>query len=79
MTGATVKEITGSGITVESGGQRLSIADDMVVLSLGVKSNNALAGQLKDKVKELRVIGDCDAIGKLPQAVRSGYQAGMEV
>jgi 2,4-dienoyl-CoA reductase-like NADH-dependent reductase (Old Yellow Enzyme family)/thioredoxin reductase len=79
LTGTTVKEITESGIVVESGGRRSTIEADVVVLSLGVEPDNTLAEQLKGSDIEMYVVGDCDVTGKLPEAVRAGFLAGLAV
>lgn len=79
MTGTTLKEINNNRIVVESNGQFSSIEADKVVLSLGVAPDNTLAEQLKGTNLEMYMVGDCDVIGKLPQAVRAGFLAGLVV
>jgi 2,4-dienoyl-CoA reductase (NADPH2) len=79
LTGATVEEITESGVVVKQQGQRLTILYDTVVAALGAKSDRALAGQLEKLGIELYLAGDCAGVGKLSKAVKQGFRAGFAV
>jgi 2,4-dienoyl-CoA reductase-like NADH-dependent reductase (Old Yellow Enzyme family)/thioredoxin reductase len=79
MTGTTAREITDTGVTVESSGKRHSMEADKVVLALGVEPDNTLANQLKNMDVELHIAGDCEGIGTLAKAVKEGFVAGLNV
>ncbi len=79
LTGTNVKEITENGIIMESGGRCFTIDAEAVVLALGVEPDNTVAEQLKGSGLEIYIAGDCAEIGKLPEAVRAGYLAGLAV
>ena len=49
---------------------------DKVVLSLGVRSNGTIASALQDKLPVV-TIGDAQKTGRILEAVRSGYLAGI--
>ena len=48
--------------------------DDYVVLSLGVRPDNMLYEQLKDKVKNIYLVGDAVKTGRIAHATESAYQ-----
>jgi hypothetical protein len=79
MTGMVVREITGNQVIGESGGERVVIDADKVVLAVGIESNSALATQLKGLGVELFTVGDCREAGKLAKAVKEGFNAGLAV
>lgn len=46
---------------------------DAVVLSLGVRKNDSLAGELTHCYGKVRVIGDAEVTGNIATAIRSGF------
>ena len=75
ITGHRLTEISANGIFLEStgGGKRREEKADAVVLSVGVRSDHALADQLREHFPGLFVIGDARRVGRIPQAVRDGF------
>ncbi|HNY95595.1 MAG TPA: FAD-dependent oxidoreductase [Smithellaceae bacterium] len=75
IVGHKLVKISADVIFLEStaGGKRREEKADAVVLSVGVKSNNALASALQPHFPGLRVIGDARRVGRIPQAVRDGF------
>ena len=53
-----------------------SMPIDLVILSLGIRPNTELYDQLKVKFNNIYKIGDCDNLGRIAQAVRSGCNIG---
>jgi hypothetical protein len=49
---------------------------DTVVVACGGKENNALYYALKDQVKELHMVGDVNAVRKVPDATMDGATLG---
>ena len=75
IVGHKLVKISADVIFLEStaGDKRREEKADAVVLSVGVKSNNALASALQPHFPGLRVIGDARRVGRIPQAVRDGF------
>ncbi len=44
-----------------------------IILSLGIRSNNQMIEELKNNFENLKVIGDSNELGRIIQAVQSGY------
>ena len=76
MTLATIKEIDGSGLTVEdkNGVQKIDDVDN-IILAAGAASVDALGSELKDTVPEMFIIGDARNPGKILQAVHQAVEA----
>ena len=55
------------------------IEADTLILSYWRKSNNNLYQELKGKVKELYMVGDCQAPRLLINAIYEGYKVGAEI
>lgn len=73
--GHKLVKISADVIFLEStaGDKRREEKADAVVLSVGVQSNNALAAALQPLFPGLCVIGDARRVGRIPQAVRDGF------
>lgn len=71
--------ITPNGVVVSSNGHQRTIESDSVVLAAGVVPNDALAEELKGKVKRLYLVGDCSQGRRIIDAVRDGYRVGREI
>lgn len=56
-----------------------SLFVDAVVLSVGVRSENALYETLKDKFPQVGLIGDAARIGRIAEATRSAYEAVKQI
>ncbi len=68
-----VNEVTDDGVLVEKDGTQTLLPADTVVLAIGARANNRLAGELEGKVKELHVLGDALSPRKLTEAIREGF------
>ena len=75
IVGHKLVKISADVIFLEStaGDKRREEKADAVVLSVGVQSNNALAAALQPLFPGLCVIGDARRVGRIPQAVRDGF------
>lgn len=71
--------IEDGSITVEDNNGQRKIDTDLVVLSMGVRPNNALAEQLKEKGIRCFLIGDADKGGTIGNATQSAFHAAMTV
>lgn len=80
-TSTKLSEITDSGISVIDlkTNKSFSIKCDLVVLSMGVKSDNALYEDIKDSFKNVYNIGDSDKIGRIYNATESAFNVVMKI
>ena len=66
ITNAEINKFNSNGVVYKQEGVEKEIGGfDSIVLSLGTVSYNPLSEKLKDKVKEIYVIGDADKAGKV--------------
>ena len=80
LTDHTIKEFTAEGlIAINKEGKQKSLKADTIVLALGAESENKLAEDLKGKVNELYVVGDCVSPRKIWEAMHEGFVAGWRI
>lgn len=75
-TSTKLSDILPGGISVEDlkNNRKYNIDCDLIVLSMGVRPDNALYNELKVKYKNVYAIGDCDKTGRIYNATESAYQ-----
>ncbi len=74
-----VKEITDSGVICEKDGKELTLEADTVVCALGFTSPYDKVDELTDLVDEYYIIGDCKKVGKIYDAINTGYYSALRV
>ncbi len=74
-----VDRIIPNGVVVSSDDQQRTIEADTMVLATGIVPNRKLADELKDKVPEVYLAGDCSQGRNVTDAVRDGYQLGQKI
>ena len=79
MTKCKAVEIDEEGVVVENNGHRETLPADTIVLALGTKPDNNLAGSLENLQTKTLVLGDASRIGKAYDAVHAAYLAALEV
>jgi len=80
LTNTTIKEFTGDGLVViDKEGKEQVLKADTVILALGSKPENKLAEELRGKVDELYVAGDCADPRKIGEAMHEGFAAGWQI
>ncbi|MBN1613332.1 MAG: FAD-dependent oxidoreductase [Deltaproteobacteria bacterium] len=80
VTSAAIREILSNGVLVSRDGKEETIGGmDTVVLALGTKSRNELAGEIEGTVGELYVIGDARTPGKAMDAIAAGAEVGRQI
>jgi NADPH-dependent 2,4-dienoyl-CoA reductase/sulfur reductase-like enzyme len=73
-------EITDAGVMgLTHGGDEELFRADAVVVAIGMKSRSAVVDGLVGLTPEFVIVGDCARPGKVFQAVRSGYDAAMNI
>ncbi len=74
-----VKEITDKGVMVENADGTFLVEADSVVCALGFRPKVAEVDELCDRVEEYYVIGDCNRVAMIYQAMDAGYHAARRV
>lgn len=75
ITSHKLAKITADRIVLENteNGRQIEEEADHVVLSVGVRSNNKLAGELAPHFERFYTIGDARKVARIAQAVRDGF------
>ena len=76
MTNTTVTEITERSIKVATAKSEMEIPADTVILAIGTKSENKLAGELAGAGLPVKVIGDAEKIATVMEAIEQGFETG---
>jgi 2,4-dienoyl-CoA reductase-like NADH-dependent reductase (Old Yellow Enzyme family)/thioredoxin reductase len=80
LTSTKVIEITDSGVTAIDHGQSVvNIEGDRVILALGLIPQAGLYHELRGKVREIYMIGDCVEPHRVAEATRDGYRVGSTI
>mgnify|MGYP002580094066 CR=1 FL=1 len=74
-----VKEIITTGVLCEKDGEEMIVEADTVVCALGFRSPYDKVDELADLVEEYYVIGDCKKVGKIYDAMNTGYYSALLV
>lgn len=74
-----VKEILPEGVLCEGNGTEFIVKADTVVCALGFKSPYEKVDALTETVEESYTIGDCKKVGKIYDAMNSGYYTALLV
>ena len=78
-TGIKVVEITGKGVVALRDGKSESIEAETVVLAMGMSSQMQLAKDLKGRIGELHLAGDCIRPQKIREAIADGFRVACEL
>ena len=78
---APIVRIEKDGVVINHEGEDVKLMADTVILATGAVSNTDTVEEIKDLAGDIptTVIGDCNRIGQVADAVRSGYNAAMAV
>lgn len=80
ITSAKVQRFTDSGVVYEKNGVEKSIEGfDTIILALGTTAYNPLENTIKDKVKEVYVVGDAAKAGRADKAIREAFDAALKL
>lgn len=79
ITGARALRIDESGLEINKGGKKEILKADSIVVATGSKSVNRLKEEIEDLVNELHVIGDAMEPRNALNAIREGFQIGLQV
>ena len=77
-TSTTVKEIKDHAVVL-SGRVEEELPADTIVLSVGSKSENILAKELKEQGYDVRIIGDASKVGLAGAAISQGFELGRSL
>ena len=80
ITGAKVVEFNNDGITHQKDGQEVVCKADTIIRAFGMKPNRKLAEEIRNIYPtKTRIVGDSEKIGKVANAIRDGFYAGMSL
>jgi len=80
LTNTKVIAIRQGCVVVETPSGKAELQADTIILAAGYRSENALADKLKDVFGgAVYVIGDAERVGKLPDAIRAGFELGLRL
>jgi 2,4-dienoyl-CoA reductase-like NADH-dependent reductase (Old Yellow Enzyme family)/thioredoxin reductase len=74
-----ILEISGNNLMISLGEEVLPIPADTIVLAVGAKADDSLAGELKGIVPEIYLIGDCIMPGNGGQATYSAARLALKL
>lgn len=73
-----IVKITDKGVVALNGqGEEITIAGDVIISAFGMVPNKDTANAFLSRYPNVRLIGDCTAIGKAGDAIRNGFFAGF--
>ncbi len=79
LTEVEYKGINKDGVLISKDSKEMVLPADTIVLATGVKQNDNLAEQLRGKVRDIFVIGDCKEPRKMIDAIEEGRVAALQV
>lgn len=74
-------EFTPNGVKILKDGKEMLVEADTCIYSMGMKANDDVVESLKAAAGSIpvQVVGDCDHVGKVGDAIRAGYMAAMKI
>jgi len=80
LTGVTYHKVDDNKLTVTTkDGTRRILEADTIVLAAGAVPNRELYQEIKDKVAELKLVGDCVSPRNIREAITEGFEAGLSI
>lgn len=80
LTNHEILEFNESGAVVKNqNGEKIELAADTIITALGMEAESELANRICDKYPNAQMIGDCEKVGQISGAVRSGFFAGWSI
>lgn len=78
--GQKVTAFTEDGVQVQAkDGTEKVIAADTAVVAFGTRPRSALVKEIADKYPRAKIVGDCDKVGQVLEAVRGGFLAAYAI
>ena len=79
-TGTTATEITPRGVSIVCGSSTEVLPADTVVIAVGYEPSNKLAREIEGKAGvSVRLVGDCDKVARIAEAVEGGFRTGLQI
>ncbi len=78
LVSTTVKEVMADGVVVVKDNVTDTISADTVIVASGGKPNDALKKELEGKPYTVVTVGDATKVGKVMEALETGYLAGLQ-
>lgn len=78
--GVKSEEIAKTGLIITNRrNEKVTLNADTIVLAVGYRANTDLVQELKGKVREVQIIGDCVQPRRIKEAMAEGLSAGMSI
>ncbi len=78
-TSSKVIRITDDGVEIERDGNSEIVNADTVVIATGMEPYNQLLNTLKEKLPNIKGIGDCSQARRMLEAIHEGYAIGQKL
>ncbi len=80
LTGVTYHKVDDNKLTITTkDGTRRTLEADTIVLAAGAVPNRELYQEIKNKVTEVKLAGDCVSPRNIHEAITEGYEAGLAI
>jgi 2,4-dienoyl-CoA reductase (NADPH2) len=79
VTGVEVEEITPQGMRISREGEEELLEADTIVVAAGVRSNAALYDRVKDRARDVHLIGDAKTPRRTLDAIHEGFLLGCQL
>ena len=80
LTGVTYHKVDNNKLIVTTNdGTRRILEADTIVLAAGVVPDRELYQEIKDKIAEVKLAGDCVSPRNIREAIIEGYEAGLAI
>ncbi|MFH0847443.1 MAG: FAD-dependent oxidoreductase [Chloroflexota bacterium] len=79
LTGVTYREANEKGLVVTTKEGEKLLEADTIVLAAGAEPEKGLYEKVKDKVAEVKLVGDAVTPRNIADAISDGYQAGLSI
>jgi 2,4-dienoyl-CoA reductase (NADPH2) len=78
--GVSYNEISNKGLTITTKeGKKVTITADTIIPATPMLTNEGLAEAIKEKVREVYIIGDCKKPGLIHDAITAGWRVAREL
>ena len=79
ITNARVMKVTDEGVIIDIKGRSSELKADAVLVAVGMKPNDAMVKELKEMGKRVINVGDSVKVGKIYDAIHTGYKAALKI
>jgi NADH:flavin oxidoreductases, Old Yellow Enzyme family len=78
-TNSKIIEMKDNAVVIKNCGVVEELMADTIITAFGMRSLNTLADKIADRYPNSSIVGDCNKVGQVAEAVRSGFFAGWSI